>query len=323
MELPLVSVIIPVFNAEDTIRRCVQSVMSQDYPNIEIILIDDGSEDGSGAICGELEKNNNHIICIHSENQGVAHARNLGLRKYHGEFCCFVDADDEIDSRFVGILMEAVLYYSVPLVTCLFSNGLPQFDVSYVKWGDYADLLSIDAYDLFADYAHSTVCGALYARDLLNGLWFDESLAMGEDTLFFMQVLLKCRTLVHVALPLYNYYQNEASLTHSRYSSKNRASIRAWTKICRLSECEDGKMRTMCHLRLAGCCKRNFRRMIQDGFTDKGDRANIIRILRSEARSILHSPMSGMKKAEYLLLMYLPGIYAGLYKCFIKIKRGR
>lgn len=93
----LISVIIPVYNVEKYLRRCVESVMLQTYKDIEILLIDDGSTDGSGQICDELAYKDRRIHVFHKENGGVSSARNLGIERACGDYICFVDSDDWID----------------------------------------------------------------------------------------------------------------------------------------------------------------------------------------------------------------------------------
>ena len=104
----VVSVIIPVYNVEEFIFRTVESVMNQDYKNIEIILVDDGSLDNSAKIINELAKKDDRITCVHKENGGVLSARNAGLRIASGEYVTFIDGDDWVEPKYISCLLNLV-----------------------------------------------------------------------------------------------------------------------------------------------------------------------------------------------------------------------
>ena len=99
-----VSVIVPIYNVEKYVKECVESIINQDYKNIEIILVDDGSTDDSGKICDEMQKKDNRIIVIHQKNGGVSNARNNGIKKATGKYICFVDGDDYVMKDYVSYL---------------------------------------------------------------------------------------------------------------------------------------------------------------------------------------------------------------------------
>ena len=101
----MISVIVPVYNVEKYIRRCIESILIQEYRNFELILVDDGSTDSSGDICEEYAKDNNRITVIHQENKGLSGARNTGISNAKGEWVVFIDSDDYISKTMLGIYM--------------------------------------------------------------------------------------------------------------------------------------------------------------------------------------------------------------------------
>ena len=111
----LISVLIPVFNVERYLSRCIESVIKQTYKNIEIILIDDGSKDKSGKICDKYAKKDDRIRVIHKENEGVSVARNLGMDSANGEYIIFVDSDDWIEQQAVELLFSQLSLYDSDL----------------------------------------------------------------------------------------------------------------------------------------------------------------------------------------------------------------
>lgn len=118
----LVSIIIPVFNSEAYIKRCIESIINQTYKNIELLLIDDGSTDTSGEICDSYSKKNKNIRVIHQDNRGVNYARYLGVQKACGDWGFFVDADDEVPSNAIESLLNASYKYDIVSGTILIHN---------------------------------------------------------------------------------------------------------------------------------------------------------------------------------------------------------
>ena len=106
---PLVSVIIPVYNVSRYLPQCLDSVTSQTYQNLEIVIVDDGSTDGSGSICAHYAERDDRILLIRSENKGLASARNLGLGSICGEYISFIDSDDWVEPHMIEKLLEAAL----------------------------------------------------------------------------------------------------------------------------------------------------------------------------------------------------------------------
>lgn len=104
----VVSIIIPVYNVEEFIFKTVKSVMNQDYKDIEIILVDDGSPDNSAKIIDELAKRDDRIVCVHKDNGGVSSARNVGLRMASGEYVTFIDGDDWVEPNYISYLLNLV-----------------------------------------------------------------------------------------------------------------------------------------------------------------------------------------------------------------------
>ena len=124
MEKDKVSIIVPVYNVEKYIEKCLNSLISQSYRNIEIILIDDGSKDNSGKICDKYKKKDPRIKVIHKENAGVSEARNSGIQKATGKYLCFVDADDFVMNDYIKYLHKLIAINCSDIAVCakMFSN---------------------------------------------------------------------------------------------------------------------------------------------------------------------------------------------------------
>lgn len=179
---PLISIIVPVYNAEKTLRQCVDSILSQDYRNFELLLIDDGSKDCSPAICDEYAANDFRVKVFHKPNGGVSSARNLGIDNAQGEWVTFIDADDYItDGYFEGVAEhdEDVLI-----------KGYRKFDNNGNVGGREADDLS--GIPVISDFISQYVTDSLlrgpvfkfYKRTLIGDLRFLTDMKIGEDAWF-------------------------------------------------------------------------------------------------------------------------------------------
>ena len=114
-ELPCVSVVIPVYNVEKYLIRCLESVILQTYRNLEIVLVDDGSTDNSGKICDEYAERDSRIKVIHKENGGLSDARNVGIKSASADYIVFIDSDDYVKNVYVQSLVEIALRYDVDI----------------------------------------------------------------------------------------------------------------------------------------------------------------------------------------------------------------
>ena len=118
--MPLISIIVPVYNVEYYLHECLESLVNQTYFNLEIILIDDGSKDASGKICDEYAAKDSRIVVVHQENAGVSQARNCGIEMASGEYIMFVDSDDWVDSDICAVLMDSLSKYKTESSMCTY-----------------------------------------------------------------------------------------------------------------------------------------------------------------------------------------------------------
>ena len=144
-ENELVSIIVPVYNVEQYLEKCVNSIINQSYKNLEIILVDDGATDNSGKICDELAKLDNRIKVYHKENGGLSDARNYGVERATGEYIGFVDSDDYIDPKMYEKLYEAIKKENVDVVECSFKIIYPG-RVDFFSTEKYYEILGKQEY---------------------------------------------------------------------------------------------------------------------------------------------------------------------------------
>ena len=213
----LVSIIVPAYNSEKTIQRCINSLLSQSYANIEVIIIDDGSTDNTCRICDNYTSNCN-IVIVHKENEGVSAARNDGIEVARGEYLVFVDSDDEVGIDYIKQLMDWKEYDYV-------TSGFKQ-QLSDGTWKQYVfveeEVEQVEIREHPRKYVGKYYFGSpwakLYKRDLINkfNVRFDVKISKGEDTLFNMDYLEHIRNMKIVPYCEYYYYYYKNSLVRRK-----------------------------------------------------------------------------------------------------------
>lgn len=214
MLVSLISVIIPVYNSESYLHRCVDSLLTQNYTDFELILVDDGSCDSSGNICDEYARKDSRIKVFHKENDGVSSARNLGLDNATGKFVVFVDSDDWVDIHFLDHLYSAVYEKNSDIAICEIINDYGYktniSNNSLVEKGKFAYI----KHQIIAGF--TSVCNMMFNRELIeaNHLRF-EKVRYSEDFIFSIKAICLSKKITYVADHLYYYDRtNEVSALH-------------------------------------------------------------------------------------------------------------
>ncbi len=221
--MPKISVIIPVYNTEKLLKLCVDSILSQDYPDVEIILVNDGSSDNSPLICDDYAAKFEQVHVIHQSNKGVSFARNTGLEHATGDFIAFVDADDLLFSpRSLTLLMEAITSSKADMAIgrCVYRNrGREHIEAFSLEKRLYTgeEFLEATLDDHSICYY---VWRVLYRASFIKGLRFEVGRITGEDSFFIFQCACRKPTVVLIEDPVYIYSANMLSVTHSALSDK-------------------------------------------------------------------------------------------------------
>lgn len=221
MEKDLISIIIPVYNTEKYIRRCLDSILAQTYKNYELLLIDDGSEDASGCICDEYALKDDRIKVIHQENEGSATARNRGLEIAKGEFIGFIDSDDYVETDFYETLHELI--------------SETQADVSmvsynFVKDGVYAQKTTSGTKNvvtrkkavmqlLYDDVFQNFVWNKLYRTRLFTDIRFPYGVIYDDINIMY-KIFKKMNKIAYLDVPKYYYFFNDNGMTNTKNHKK-------------------------------------------------------------------------------------------------------
>lgn len=223
---PLISIIIPVYNVAPYIREAVESAVNQTYKNLEIILIDDGSTDGSGQICDEYASRDPRITAIHQKHQGVSNARNVGLNLATGDYIAFLDPDDAYDPSFIHCMLGTIRQTKCDIVICKY-RGYYTEDKMDTKKGSIRPLSDMGKYDrnqalheLVDGHFHMAVWNKLYKKELWDKTRFRTDLIAASDHLVTFQVFDGCNSVYVIDKPLYLYRMRRGNIS-GNFSVKN------------------------------------------------------------------------------------------------------
>ncbi len=230
----MVSIIVPVYQVEDCLPQCIESILTQTYQNIELILVDDGSPDNCGAICDSYAEKDDRIRVIHKENNGVSAARNAALEIAAGEFLAFVDGDDEIEPTMIEVLYQNLIKYQCDISVCgiwfVFPDGTK-------KRACAEDM--VEVYDrqaameniLLGKYYAGHLCNKMFRRTVFANQKLDPAIKVYEDSLVVAEVILQSERLVFDSTPLYRYLLRDDSAYRKAFSPSQYTAFFAFDKI--------------------------------------------------------------------------------------------
>ncbi len=224
----LVSIIVPVYNAEKYLRACLESLLCQTYKSIEIILVDDGSSDGSGEICKEYASNHNNVNYILQDNGGASRARNTGLTAARGEYIGFCDADDTVEADMYEYLVKGMEEHSADIAQCgvYFDTG-DTFELMYTPKKPIIMPEGIESADGgFFRYLAPSTWSKLYREERIGALRYDPEFIIGEDLRYNLFALSTARRAVLLPEPKYHYIQRPTSLCYTGSSPERITSYR-------------------------------------------------------------------------------------------------
>ena len=223
----LVSVIVPVYNCESFLTNCLETIVAQTYKELEVILVDDGSTDGSASICDRYTETDSRFVVIHQDHLGLGCSRNVGQKRSRGEFIAFIDADDYIHKDYFFIMVNAVQAneeYDICIIDNKKTYSLNEDTQGEDKRENEKIILSQEDIvgRMFAkgeSHVPNHVWGKLYRRSVVENVW-SENYSQGQDEDYNLKVYLRARKAVWLrGHYYYYYYQHSSSTVHSKYYS--------------------------------------------------------------------------------------------------------
>lgn len=231
---PRISVIVPVYNVEKYLNRCIDSILAQTYEKLEIILIDDGSTDGSGKLCDEYAVREERIIVIHQKNAGQAAARNRALEVMQGEWIAFVDSDDFICDTFIERMLGYAVSYDADIVSCKWKEGTEDFLASPRREQTKENIKVYGGRECYLNYftpeklpALESLNVKLFKAGLFKGMRFIVGRRM-EDMAVMHRIFDRAGRVVFADEPLYYYFQTAESTIRGKFSIKKLSAVKSY-----------------------------------------------------------------------------------------------
>ena len=315
-----ISIIVPVYNAENYIKKCVDSILAQTYTNLEIILVDDGSPDNCGKICDEYGAKDSRIIVIHKENGGVSSARNVGLKIATGEYVTFVDSDDYIGDSYIEAFVSHIDSEDNVLVCMHIDVIADSGEMAENVVFDKTTTIVIDKdYDFCAVPCNCLSATKLYKKSILNGKTFDENCANGEDALFFAGVVLEAKRIKYIPESGYYYVYYAESLTNGTINERKLSVLDAWKTIIDLFSDYPKSQKSGIAMYLFLAMHLYSQSILQYG--NKNEYANFIKKeLFSKGRTWRYSDANAKVKYSLILLRVSPLLYSFVYRVRNKLR---
>ena len=307
--LPLISIIIPVFNASAYLNRCLQSVIRQSYHELEIVVVDDGSTDGSDCICDYFAAVDNRVKVFHISNGGVSNARNFALERVTGDFVSFVDSDDYISLNLIKVLYNILIETNASISTCHSVDFTGECCDYFEESIRSTTIINPCDYNYCEKYAHTIVWGALFEKNTIQGLRFSTDLKVGEDTLFFAQAVLNANLIVDVDASLYYYNVRSDSLCHIPYNDDCFTEVIARDRIINLFFSNSKKSLLSCYGSRSLVALKGLKRNYLDHGWHNSLNVLLIKYIRKEIMKTMKSPISWQSKRTLVAACIAPRLF--------------
>ena len=311
--IPLISVIVPVYNTKEYLDTCIGSIAEQTYTNLEIILVDDGSTDSCGELCDHWAMMDSRIHVIHKENGGAADAKNYGLKAFHGDFLAIVDSDDWIEQNMYERLYAILTEHNADIADSLakkVKNRKETFDknddVRSYKVTEY------DAEGALGEYLRDrtirqTPWNKLYARNMVDGIFFVKGTYI-DDEYWTYRVIDRCRKYVFTEEPFYYYYQREDSAMGNAYSIRRLDAIGAMEERYYLLKDKYPNLEKKLLENYLGACKFHYQMLCYYSGLDRDRRyrKELFHKIKAFDRKTLRTLYQGKNKIWFRLFLIAP-----------------
>lgn len=233
--MPKISIIVPIYNVEKYLEKCIKSILNQTFKDFELILVDDGSPDKCGEICEKYKALDSRVRVVHKSNAGLSAARNTGLDLAKGDFVAFVDSDDYVHKQMYEILYSQIIKDKSDITICDFEYVYENKNIDLLQYDDLKKGFNIETFnkiealeqiDKKDGVKFVIACNKLYKIELFNVLRFEEG-RIHEDELMAHKIIYKSKKITFINCKLYHYLQRENSITKEHFSLKKLDALHA------------------------------------------------------------------------------------------------
>jgi glycosyltransferase involved in cell wall biosynthesis len=317
----VISVIIPVYNVEKYIERCINSVRTQTYKDLEIILVDDGSKDHSGILCDSYAKTDKRIIVIHQSNKGPSEARNAGLKIARGDYIGFIDGDDWVSSDYYEHLMQIAEREDADIVSGLYKMVSGQKKNRSRHFHEVITTLEGEKIlDKFLGSAikggvtHVSCCSKIYRRACVKNHFFDKKISYSEDLLFNWEVLNSVKKYVCTNYAGYYYFSNRNSITKKKFSRKILELYYVADKLEQIYQFDQRKIHFLLRQYRVKADFSILIKLLRTQDKDKELAETVIENVKKGYQVLIFSPLSFSRKIVLTLVKIIPQkIFIGMF----------
>ena len=318
-----ISVIVPVYNVENYLEKCVESILKQTYTNLEILLVNDGSTDTSGELCDQLAQRDQRIRVIHKENGGLSDARNRGIKEASSNLIGFIDSDDYIDQDMYETLYRQMLESNADLSMCGHYDVYHQIPEKQVATIQTWELTPQEAIKMVmeAKILSVTAVNKLYRKELFEQLRFEIG-KIAEDAFIMIALIHQCRKVVATNEKKYYYVHRENSITTQKFSLKFLNVIEAYEQNAKIIKENYPNLVDTATMRLNWAYFYVLDRLLVDEqFHDKKLEDLLIKFLKSNTKYILSTTLfTNARKVAFIFLLVNRKVYKIILKKGIRTK---
>lgn len=313
-----ISVIVPIYKCEQFLPACLDSILSQTYTDLEIILVDDGSPDQAPQICDEYEKADVRIKVIHQENQGVSAARNVGLRLASGELISFIDSDDTLEPDMYELLIRTMRDYNADISHCGFNrveDGVvhPIYDSKQTVLQTSEEAISCL---LTGRLFTGSLWNKLFRKTLLDGLSFREELKINEDVLFDFEAFKRAKRIVFSDYAKYNYMVRQSNSACFVTPNEKKLKDSLWVNRYMYEALSKSDLADAAAERYLRCLSGYYRYGAAHKKNDCNTTAHIIWDVARNTKNLGRS-----MKLTVSLIHCCPGLYCLIYSVYDRIRK--
>lgn len=323
----LVSIIVPVYNVEKYLEKCLDSLINQTYRNLQIILVDDGSTDGSGTICDRYAAKDDRIQVIHKKQSGVSAARNTGLEAVKGSYICFADSDDWIDEKMIETMYENMVeekaQISIIGYDMVWEDGRSQKksdENAYYVWNQREAIAQWMIQKIFKGF----MWDKMFAWEIFAGIRFPEDRSYMEDVAIGLDLFARAEKVVYSGKIGYHYLQRQGSATNSGFQEREFLGITEAEKMIRFSKNHQGIYDKEAYSRLLINVYTILERIVLTGSKKDKERIPELKKVLREYRKYIKGGAVNRYTQPFIMLVCTgvpPGIAVRLRQRLIELKR--
>lgn len=320
---PDISIIVPVYNTEKYLHKCIDSILTQTFTDFELLLINDGSTDNSGNICDEYAQKDSRIQVFHKENGGVSTARNLGLDNATGNWIMFVDSDDWCDTKICKVLYDNAIKYNADISLCdLIRYGKNENKLIFATKTKSSKTRLLSRIFLKKEMLNSKIssaagpCAKLIKSKIIfdNNIRFDAEIQYGEDILFVYEILNKINNAIYIQLALYHYQYNLSSITKQKgLTEKRKTLFIAFDKMIAIESNHKLKKSILARKAVSAVTNTSYC-IIFEGYVNNNSYIFFNNILKQNRQYLLMSKGFSLKHKLMAVLLICPGLYKYLVR---------